>query len=152
MSVAKLREAIDVFDRHDHDVGQVDSAGGGATCSTSRVGVVENGIVNEGRLAIADVPSCTRGSDHGRRRASSPQDRPVRCGSRNLVIALLSKPAGDRRRITLRLHHTGDVGYTNEEGTLSLWNRRKHDISGGFTLFAEVEQVLASHPLSRSAR
>ena len=45
-------------------------------------------------------------------------------------------------------HHTGDIGYVNEEGYLFI-NDRKRDmiISGGFNIFPfEIEQALFAHP------
>jgi len=45
-------------------------------------------------------------------------------------------------------HHTGDLGYRDEDGFLYVSDRKRDlIISGGFNVFPlEVEQVLASHP------
>jgi acyl-CoA synthetase (AMP-forming)/AMP-acid ligase II len=45
-------------------------------------------------------------------------------------------------------HHTGDIGWLNEEGFLTLVDRKKDMIiSGGFNVFSvEVENALLSHP------
>jgi acyl-CoA synthetase (AMP-forming)/AMP-acid ligase II len=45
-------------------------------------------------------------------------------------------------------HHTGDVGYLDDEGYLYLCDRKRDlIISGGFNIFPyEVEQVLLTHP------
>jgi acyl-CoA synthetase (AMP-forming)/AMP-acid ligase II len=45
-------------------------------------------------------------------------------------------------------HHTGDIGYKDEDGYVYIVDRKKDMIiSGGFNIFpGEVEQVLLSHP------
>jgi fatty-acyl-CoA synthase len=45
-------------------------------------------------------------------------------------------------------HHTGDIGYLNEENYLFIVDRAKDMIiTGGFNVYsAEVEQVLMTHP------
>jgi len=45
-------------------------------------------------------------------------------------------------------HHTGDIGYLNEDGYLFIVDRAKDMIiTGGFNVYsAEVEQVLLAHP------
>ena len=45
-------------------------------------------------------------------------------------------------------HHTGDIGYLDEDGYLYLTDRRAHMIiSGGVNIYPqEAENVLASHP------
>ncbi|MGF7158741.1 acyl-CoA synthetase (AMP-forming)/AMP-acid ligase II [Rhodoligotrophos appendicifer] len=48
-------------------------------------------------------------------------------------------------------HHTGDIGYRDEQGFIYIVDRKKDMIvTGGFNVFsAEVEQVLLSHPAVR---
>ena len=51
-------------------------------------------------------------------------------------------------------HHTGDIGYLDEDGYLFIVDRAKDMIiTGGFNVYsAEVEQVLLAHPAIGTAR
>ncbi|GAB3308582.1 long-chain fatty acid--CoA ligase [Geodermatophilus aquaeductus] len=57
-------------------------------------------------------------------------------------------PAATAESSRFGWHHTGDVGYLDEEGWLYLVDRAKDMIiSGGFNVYsAEVEQALMAHP------
>jgi acyl-CoA synthetase (AMP-forming)/AMP-acid ligase II len=150
MSVAKLREAIDVFGPIMTTMfGQVEAP---ATCTyLPPWELVENGIVNEGRLASCGRPSLhTRvaimGDDGALLTARQTGEIVVRG---NLVMrGYYQNPQATAEASRFGWHHTGDVGYTNEEGYLFIVDRKKDMIiSGGFNVYsAEVEQVLASHP------
>jgi acyl-CoA synthetase (AMP-forming)/AMP-acid ligase II len=150
MSVAKLREAIDVFGPVMTTMfGQVEAP---ATCTfLPPWELVENGIVNEKRLA-----SCGRPSLHTRVAImdDSGQLLPRRQSGEivvrgNLVMrGYYQNPQATAEASLFGWHHTGDIGYMDEDGYLFIVDRKKDMIiSGGFNVYsAEVEQVLACHP------
>ena len=51
-------------------------------------------------------------------------------------------------------HHTGDIGYLDDDGFLYIVDRAKDMvITGGFNVYpTEVEQALLAHPAVRTAR
>ena len=61
---------------------------------------------------------------------------------------LLQGPDGDGRGRRFGWHHTGDIGYLDEDNYLYIVDRAKDMIiSGGFNVYsAEVEQALMAHP------
>lgn len=67
----------------------------------------------------------------------------------NLVMkGYFDDPLATREASAHGWHHTGDIGYFDDEGFLYLIDRKKDlIISGGFNVFpGEVEQALSSHP------
>lgn len=67
----------------------------------------------------------------------------------NLVMkGYFEDPDATREASAHGWHHTGDIGYFDDEGYLYLVDRKKDlIISGGFNVFpGEVEQALSSHP------
>jgi acyl-CoA synthetase (AMP-forming)/AMP-acid ligase II len=70
----------------------------------------------------------------------------------SLVMAGYYKdPAATEAASRFGWHHTGDVGYLDEEGYLFIVDRLKDMIiTGGFNVYsAEVEQALMQHPAVR---
>jgi fatty-acyl-CoA synthase len=70
----------------------------------------------------------------------------------SLVMAGYYKdPEATRAASTHGWHHTGDVGYLDEDGYLFIVDRLKDMIiTGGFNVYsAEVEQALLAHPAVR---
>ena len=65
-----------------------------------------------------------------------------------------NNPAATAEVSTFGWHHTGDVGYKDEDGFVYIIDRKKDMIiSGGFNVFSdEVEQVVLAIPPSRNAR
>ncbi|HEY2403494.1 MAG TPA: AMP-binding protein [Steroidobacteraceae bacterium] len=150
MSVAKLREAIDVFGPVMTTMfGQVEAP---ATCTyLPPWELVENGSVIEKRLASCGRPSLhTRVAimdDHGKLLDRRQTGEIVVRGT--LVMrGYYQNPEATADASRFGWHHTGDVGYLDEDGYLFIVDRKKDMIiSGGFNVYsAEVEQVLASHP------
>jgi acyl-CoA synthetase (AMP-forming)/AMP-acid ligase II len=150
MSVNRLREAIDVFGPVMATMfGQVEAP---ATCTYMPPWeLVENGVVNERRLA-----SCGRPSLHTRVAIMDDDGQllgPRKTGEIVVRGSLVMRGYYQNPEATVEAsrfgwHHTGDVGYTDEEGYLFIVDRKKDMIiSGGFNVYsAEVEQQLASHP------
>ena len=67
----------------------------------------------------------------------------------NLVMkGYLDRPAENEAASRFGWHHTGDVGYMDEDGFFYIVDRKKDMIiSGGFNIFpSEIEQVLWTHP------
>jgi len=150
MSVAKLREAIDVFGPIMTTMfGQVEAP---ATCTyLPPWELVENGVVNEKRLASCGRPSLhTRVAimdDNGKLLSEGQKGEIVVRG--NLVMrGYYQNAQATEEASRFGWHHTGDIGYLDEEGYLFIVDRKKDMIiSGGFNIYsAEVEQVLAHHP------
>jgi len=64
------------------------------------------------------------------------------------MIGYLNDPQATEEAQKFGWHHTGDIGYRDEDGYFYI-NDRKRDmiVSGGFNVFPfEVEQVLLKHP------
>ncbi|MBI5923900.1 MAG: AMP-binding protein [Betaproteobacteria bacterium] len=67
----------------------------------------------------------------------------------NIVMpGYYNKPAETAEIRTFNWHHTGDVGYKDEEGYFYIVDRKKDMvITGGFNVFsAEVEKAVLAHP------
>ncbi len=67
----------------------------------------------------------------------------------NLVMkGYFQRPEEQEAACRFGWHHTGDVGYRDDEGYLHIVDRTKDMvISGGFNIYpSEVEQVLCAHP------
>ena len=91
------------------------------------------------------------GGGHG---GGGPPARPRPSRARSSAAAPWSWPATTRTRRRPRRpaahgwHHTGDIGYLDEQNYLFIVDRAKDVIiTGGFNVYsAEVEQVLLAHP------
>jgi acyl-CoA synthetase (AMP-forming)/AMP-acid ligase II len=150
MSVAKLREAVSIFGPVMATMfGQVEAP---ATCTFMPPWeLVEDGVINEKRL-----PSCGRQSLHTRVEIMNDAGQLLPRGQRGEIVVrgnLVMRGYYGNSQATAEAsqfgwHHTGDVGYMDDDGYLFIVDRKKDMIiSGGFNIYsAEVEQVLASHP------
>jgi acyl-CoA synthetase (AMP-forming)/AMP-acid ligase II len=150
MSVAKLREAIDVFGPVMTSMyGQVEAP---ATCTyLPPWELVKDGVINEKLLA-----SCGRQTLHARVAIMDDDGNLLEQGQTgeivvrgNLVMLGYYKDEQATREVSrFGWHHTGDIGYFDAEGYLYIVDRKKDMIiSGGFNVYStEVEQVLVSHP------
>jgi acyl-CoA synthetase (AMP-forming)/AMP-acid ligase II len=150
MAVAKLREAIAIFGPVMATMfGQVEAP---ATCTFMPPWeLVEGGVINERRVA-----SCGRQSLHTRVEIMNEGGDLLPRGERgeivvrgNLVMrGYYGNPKATGEASQFGWHHTGDIGYMDEDGYLFIVDRKKDMIiSGGFNVYsAEVEQVIASHP------
>ena len=106
---------------------------------------------HEGRLASCGKPALLTAiaimDDKGK--LLPPGERGEIVVRGNLVmLGYYKNPAATEEVSGHGWHHTGDVGYFDEEGFLYIVDRKKDMIiSGGFNIFAsEVEQVVWSHP------
>ena len=149
MSLDRLKEAIDVF-------GPVMNASFGQT---------------ESPMCVTALPP------HEHLAADGSLARPGSCGRANLlsIVEIMDDdghilPPGERGEIVVRgplvmagyyknpeataevsrfgWHHTGDIGYRDEDGFFYIVDRKKDMIiTGGFNVYpAEVEQALQAHP------
>jgi acyl-CoA synthetase (AMP-forming)/AMP-acid ligase II len=114
-----------------------------------------DGSVAVGRLASAGRPSplvtvAIMDPDSGALLEAGERGEIVVRGS--LVMAGYYKdPAATAAASTGGWHHTGDIGYLDEDGYLFIVDRLKDMIiTGGFNVYsAEVEQALMAHPAVR---
>lgn len=150
MSVDRLREAVSVFGPVMTSMyGQVEAP---ATCTfLPPWELVENGVINERRIA-----SCGRTSLHVRlaimdddgRLLDPRQEGEIVVRSNLVMLGYYKNEAATEEVSRFGWHHTGDVGYFDEDGYLFIVDRKKDMIiTGGFNVYSsEVEQVLWSHP------
>jgi acyl-CoA synthetase (AMP-forming)/AMP-acid ligase II len=149
-STAKIREAVEVFGPCMQTLfGQVE-APASCTCLPPWE-LVENGVLREDRLA-----SCGRRmlltqveimDDDGCLLPAGQPGEIVVQG--NLVMRGYYKNEAATAEVSVNgWHHTGDIGYFNDEGYLFIVDRKKDMIiSGGFNIYpSEIEQVLSAHP------
>ena len=115
-----------------------------------------DGTVATQRLASAGRPApLVTGRDHGpreRRRCSPTGERGEIVVRGSLVMAGYYKnPEATEAASSYGWHHTGDIGYLDDDGYLFIVDRLKDMIiTGGFNVYsAEVEQALMQHPAVR---
>lgn len=149
MDPQKVREAIEVF-------GPCMVSGWGQTEAValtflSPKDLVEDGKVNEKRLTSCGrkfpfVDVATMASDGKLLGADEVGELVVR--GFGVMQGYLDDPEATAEVSKFGWHHTGDVGYCDEEGFFHIVDRLKDMIiSGGFNIFAsEIERVLFSHP------
>ena len=106
-----------------------------------------DGSVARERLASAGRPGAAgAGRDHGRRRRSAAAGERGEIVVRgSLVMAGYYKnPEATAEASAFGWHHTGDIGYLDDDGFLYIVDRAKDMIiTGGFNVYsAEVEQAL----------
>jgi fatty-acyl-CoA synthase len=154
MSTARLEEALRVIGPMAQLFGQTE-----APMMVSVLPPAEHydagGAVATRRLASAGRPSplttvAIMDPDTGRLVATGERGEIVVRGS--LVMAGYYKnPAATEAASAHGWHHTGDIGYLDEDGYLFIVDRLKDMIiTGGFNVYsAEVEQALMQHPAVR---
>jgi acyl-CoA synthetase (AMP-forming)/AMP-acid ligase II len=149
ISTDKVREAVDVFGPCMATLyGQVE-APASLTCMLPSE-LVEGGAVREDRLA-----SCGRRMLLTQIEVVDEDDRPVPAGTRGeivckgtlVMLGYYKNEAATNDVWRNGWHHTGDIGYFNDDGYLFIVDRKKDMIiTGGFNVYPnEVEQVLARH-------
>ena len=151
MSVARLREALDVF-------GPVMAQLFGQTEAPMMISTMSpadhflpDGSVAVSRLASAGRPSplVTVAIMDGSGALMPPGERGEIVVRSSLVMAGYYKNPDATAEVSAhRWHHTGDIGYLDAENFLYIVDRAKDMIiTGGFNVYsAEVEQVLMQHP------
>ena len=105
------------------------------------------------RAALLGRPARSAGA---RSRSSTSDGREVPRGERGEIVVRSSlvmagyyqRPRGDGRGSAHGWHHTGDIGYLDDDGFLFIVDRAKDMIiTGGFNVYStEVEQALMAHP------
>ena len=151
MSVEKLKECLRIFGPvMTQSFGQVEAP---AICTFFGADEHVTAMVtgNERRLA-----SCGRPTLLTPVRIMDENGKPLPAGERgeivvrgNLVMkGYYKSPETTAEVSTFGWHHTGDIGYMDEDGWVYIVDRKKDMIiSGGFNIFAsEVEQAIWSHP------
>ena len=110
-----------------------------------------DGTIAHARLSSAGVPPAGDGLHHGTRTA--PSSRAARRGEivvrSSLVMAgYYRDPEATAEASAHGWHHTGDIGYLDDDDFLFIVDRAKDMvITGGFNVYStEVEQALMAHP------
>ncbi len=151
MSVEKLKQCLEVFGPvMAQTFGQAE-APMLCTCLTPKDHLVLGNPKLEHRLASCGRPTLftTMGimDDDGKLLPAGERGEIVVRG--NLVMLRYYKnPEATKEASEFGWHHTGDVGYLDEDGFLYIVDRKKDMIiSGGFNIYpSEIEQVLWAHP------
>ena len=150
-SLEKLKEAIDVF-------GPVMTEAFGQTecpaivCAKAPWDYIdEEGNINESRLRTVGRPACFNQvsllDDEGN--AVPAGDAGEICVRGRLVMPGYFKNPEETTKVSeFGWHHTGDVGVMDEDGFVTIVDRKKDMIiTGGFNVYPnEIEQVLSAHP------
>ena len=150
-STAKLKEAIDVF-------GPVMTEAFGQTEAPAMITakapwdyIDSDGNINEKRLASVGRPCVLNKvaimADDG---ALLPRGQPGEIVVRGRLVnpGYYKDPEATAQVRHFGWHHTGDIGVMDEDGYITIIDRKKDMIiSGGFNVYPnEIEQVLAAHP------
>lgn len=155
MSVDKLRLAMEIF-------GPVMAGGYGQTEAPLAISNLspedhyENGQLG-GKVASSDrLQSCGRPTRSVELRIVNDSDQALPTGSRGEIVirgpivmqGYFEEPQMTAETLRGGFHHTGDIGYLDQEGFLHIVDRKKDMIiTGGFNVYpAEVEQVILSLP------
>lgn len=151
MSPTKLREAIQVFGPVMHQ-GFGQSEAPILTFLTPR----DHVLALESEAALKRLQSCGRELALVRVAIMDEQGRLMPPGERGEIVvrsSLVMKGYYKNDSATIEVsghgwHHTGDVGYKDEDGYLYIVDRKRDMIiTGGFNVFpAEVEKVILEHP------
>ena len=149
MSLDRLREAIEVF-------GPVMNASFGQTEAPMCVTAMPPHLHLDANGELARPGSCGQANLLSRVDVMDEDGRLLGPGERGeivvrgpLVMAGYYKDAGATAEASrFGWHHTGDIGYRDEDGWFYIVDRKKDMIiSGGFNVYpAEVEQALYGHP------
>jgi acyl-CoA synthetase (AMP-forming)/AMP-acid ligase II len=153
MSVARLAEALDRIGPMAQLFGQSE-----APMMISTMSPAEHRLP-DGSIATARLPSAGRPSPLVTVAILDQEGRPVPRGERgeicvrgSLVMAgYYRNPEATAEASAHGWHHTGDVGYLDDDGFLFIVDRAKDMvITGGFNVYsAEVEQALMAHDAVR---
>ena len=150
MSADKLREAIAVFGPVMTQVyGQAE-----APIMLTYLGPEEH--KPDDPVAAARLLSCGRPSMLGRLEIMDDDGRILASGERGEIVArgdivmrgYYRSPEATAEASKFGWHHTGDVGYKDDDGFVYIVDRKKDMIiSGGFNVYpGEIEQVIWGHP------
>lgn len=149
MDPARVREAIDVL-------GPCLVSGWGQSEAVMLTFLSSSDLVRDGRIHERRLSSCGRKFPFMDVAAMSPEGTvlgPNEVGElvtrgNGVMKGYFEDPAATAEASRFGWHHTGDVGYQDDEGYFYIVDRIKDMIiSGGFNLFpSEIERVLFAHP------
>jgi acyl-CoA synthetase (AMP-forming)/AMP-acid ligase II len=150
-SLKKLKEAITVFGPVMTEAFGQSEAPAAITAKAPWDYMDKEGNINERRLASIGRP-CVNNKvatldDHGNETAAGvPGEICIR--GELVTPGYYKNPEATAEVRTHGWHHTGDIGVMDEEGFITIVDRKKDMIiTGGFNVFPnEVEQVLSGHP------
>jgi acyl-CoA synthetase (AMP-forming)/AMP-acid ligase II len=157
MSVAKLREALEIFGPVMATAfGQVE-----APMMVTWLSAAEHAEALSDPAKVHRLASVGRDGPYARVEIMAEDGTLLPTGERGEIVlrsdiamtGYYKDPEGTAKIREHGWHHTGDVGYRDEDGYLYLVDRKRDMIiSGGFNVFpAEVEQIALGFPAVRDA-